>query len=233
MNLTIQPHERIFIISPHADDEAIGCGGLMLKYGSQCDILLLTDGRKGYNSKIDTVDENALAQQREAELRSAADLCGIRSVTCLRIPDGGVSTHADQICNVDITGYDYLFVPNQYERHKDHHAAAMLLGKMKQQQRARGRILQYEVWSPIPSPSIVLDISDCMEQKEQLVSLYHSQNKYKDYPRMTRGLNQYRGVGFDLAYAEVYAPLEIKSPLRRLYDRLPRRVRTLLHRLFA
>ena len=233
MNFTIQPHERILIVSPHADDEAIGCGGLMLKYGSQCDILLLTDGRKGYNSKIDTVDEDALSRQRESELRSAADLCGIRSITCLRIPDGGVSTHADQIRNVDITGYDYLFVPNQYERHKDHHAAAILLGKMKQQQRAHGRILQYEVWSPIPSPSIVLDISDCMAQKEQLVSMYHSQTKYKDYPSMAHGLNQYRGVGFNLAYAEVYAPLEIKSPLRRLYDRLPRRVRTLLHRLFA
>lgn len=233
MDLTIKPDERFLIIAPHADDESIGCGGLMLRYGPQGDILLLTDGRKGYNSRIDSVDEDALAQTREAELRTAAALCGIRRVTFLKIPDGTVAEHGHLVEAVDITGYDYIFVPNLHERHKDHAAAAQLTMRMKRKQGARAKIYQYEVWSPIPDPSVVLDITDVMSQKEALVAIYRSQTKYKDYVRMTRGLNQYRGVGFDVGYAEVYAPLVYKSLPRRLYDHIPRPVRILLHRLLG
>ena len=231
MNLIIKPTDRFLIISPHADDESIGCGGLMLRYGSQGDILLLTDGRKGYDSRIDSVDEDALTRIREEELRHAAALCGIRGITALGIPDGTVAAHAQLVLQTDITGYDYIFVPNQYERHKDHRAAAQLALAMKRQQHARAQIYQYEVWSPIPEPTIVLDLTDVMPRKEELVSIYRSQTKYKDYVRMTRGLNQYRGVGFGFDYAEVYAPLIQKSLLRRLYDRLPAPIRSALHRL--
>lgn len=231
MDLTIKPHERFLIIAPHADDEAIGCGGLMLRYGPQGDILLLTDGRKGYDSRIDSVDEDALARTREAELRSVAALCGIRSITCLNIPDGRVAEHSHLVEAVALTGYDYVFVPNLLERHKDHTAAARLALRMKRRQRARAALYQYEVWSPIPAPSAVLDITDVMPRKEELVARYRSQTKYKDYVRMIRGLNQYRGVGFNVGFAEVYAPLVSKSLLRRLYDRIPRPVRVLLHRL--
>lgn len=231
MNLTIQPNERFLIIAPHADDESIGCGGLMLRYGPQGDILLLTDGRKGYDSRIDTVDEDALARTREAELHRAAGMCGIRSVTCLGLPDGSVSQNAKRILETDITGYDYIFVPNLSERHKDHRAAAELAHTMKRRQHARAQIYQYEVWSPIPDPTMVLDISDVMAQKKELVSQFRSQIKYVDYVRMTCGLNQYRGVAFGCDYAEVYAPLIRKSPLRRLYDRLPTSIRRVLHRL--
>lgn len=231
MNLPINPSDKILIIAPHADDESIGCGGLMATYGSQCDILLLTDGRKGYDSRIDTVDEEQLVRLRKEELRRAAALCGIEHVLCLDIPDGCVDLHADRITRFDITGYDYLFVPNQYERHKDHFAAAKLALRMKKQQHARAQIYAYEVWSPIPTPTVALDITHVIETKRQMVAQYQTQIKYKDYVRMAMGLNQYRGVGFDMEYAEVYAQLVSRTPLQQLYDRLPNSVRKLLRKL--
>ena len=42
--LEIRPTDKICILAPHADDESIGCGGLLALYGKQCDVVLLTDG---------------------------------------------------------------------------------------------------------------------------------------------------------------------------------------------
>lgn len=52
MDVIIKSTDRILVIAPHADDESIGCGGMLSLYGPQCDILLLTDGRKGH-TKLD------------------------------------------------------------------------------------------------------------------------------------------------------------------------------------
>lgn len=30
--LEIEPNDKCLIIAPHADDESIGCGGILLKY---------------------------------------------------------------------------------------------------------------------------------------------------------------------------------------------------------
>ena len=43
--INIDEKARILIVSPHPDDETIGCGGILAKYGSQCDVVVLTDGR--------------------------------------------------------------------------------------------------------------------------------------------------------------------------------------------
>ena len=47
MEVNFKKTDKILIVSPHPDDETIGCGGLLAKYGPQCDILMLTDGRLG------------------------------------------------------------------------------------------------------------------------------------------------------------------------------------------
>ena len=47
MGFELQKNEKILVVAPHPDDESLGCGGLMSKYGKQCDVLLLTDGRRG------------------------------------------------------------------------------------------------------------------------------------------------------------------------------------------
>ena len=51
MGFELQKNEKILVVAPHPDDESLGCGGLMSKYGKQCDVLLLTDGRRGKSEK--------------------------------------------------------------------------------------------------------------------------------------------------------------------------------------
>jgi LmbE family N-acetylglucosaminyl deacetylase len=45
--LQISPSNTILVIAPHSDDESLGCGGLLLKYPKQCDVVVVTDGRYG------------------------------------------------------------------------------------------------------------------------------------------------------------------------------------------
>lgn len=44
--LELNPDDKCLVIAPHADDESIGCGGLLLKYPDNCDVVVLTDGAK-------------------------------------------------------------------------------------------------------------------------------------------------------------------------------------------
>ena len=42
--------KKVLIISPHADDEILGCGGFISKYSKhnyQIDVLILTNANKG------------------------------------------------------------------------------------------------------------------------------------------------------------------------------------------
>lgn len=50
MNVLINNNDKILVVAPHADDESIGCGGLLSLYGNQTDLLLITDGSKGYTT---------------------------------------------------------------------------------------------------------------------------------------------------------------------------------------
>lgn len=227
MSLSINPQARILIVAPHPDDESIGCGGLMLKYGAQCDILLLTDGRKGYDTRVPT-DEDALAKLRAQELQSAAAIAGINRIHMLGIPDCTLSENQELVSTFDFTTYQYVFVPNCFERHKDHAPVSKLVQSICKRQKAGAKIYEYEVWSPMPSFTDVLDLEGVMERKLEMVQQYQSQIRFLDYGAMTEALNRYRGAGQKIQYAEVYAYVPKLSVAKRLYQKLPRSVRKMI-----
>ena len=227
MSLPINEKARILIVAPHPDDESIGCGGLMLKYGAQCEILLLTDGRKGYDSSVPTGEEQ-LVQRRAEEVRRAAAIAGIERIHMLGIPDNTLKQNEYMVSTFDITPYDYIFVPNHLERHKDHAPVLKMIQKMCRKQHAAARIYEYEVWSPIPGPTDMLNLNDLMERKLEMVRQYQSQIRFLDYEAMTEALNRYRGAGQKTSYAEVYAYVPRLSAAKRIYQKLPRFVRKMI-----
>lgn len=221
MSLSIKDTDRILVVAPHPDDETIGCGGLLALYGRQCDVLLLTDGRKGYLS-ADKVNEDELAKTREDELRSAAEIAGVREVFSLRIPDGAASENKETITSFNISPYNLISVPNRQERHKDHSVVEGLFESMRKSQNSTAELFEYEVWSPIARPTHSLDISGVIDIKERMISQYRSQIKYVDYVSMAISLSKYRGAGFNAQYAEVFSVVRKKKNIfRRTFDRLP------------
>ena len=91
---------RLMAVLAHPDDESLGVGGTLAKYASEgVDVFLLTatrgDGGRYRGHRPDDHQHPgplALAKIREAELRAAASVLGVREVSLLDYHD----QHLDQ-----------------------------------------------------------------------------------------------------------------------------------------
>lgn len=198
-NLFFSESARILVLAPHPDDESIGCGGLLLKFPGQCDVVVLTDGRYGGlsgQSEIDTI------VMRRLELEKAMVYAGVKNYLFLGVEDGKLSENFTKFSSLDINGYDAIFVPAPGENHPDHSCVYEFLLRLKPQ----ARIFTYEVWSALPVPSHYIDISDVVDEKKNLISYYESQVAQVDYVSKAIGLNCFRGLlpYPAVQYAEAY-----------------------------
>ena len=86
---------RLMAVLAHPDDESLGAGGVIAKYASEgIDVFLLTATRgdsgryRGHRSdEREHPGPSALAKIREAELRAAASVLGVRDVSLLDYHD--------------------------------------------------------------------------------------------------------------------------------------------------
>jgi LmbE family N-acetylglucosaminyl deacetylase len=78
----------------HPDDESLGTGGTLAKYaaeGVETYVLTATRGEHGrFGDGGVRPDDEVVGRTREAELRAAAKELGVRDVTVLGYPDGGL-----------------------------------------------------------------------------------------------------------------------------------------------
>ena len=194
----IKDTDKCLILAPHADDESLGCGGFLLKNSKNCFVVVLTDG-----SKCGYINKDEIIKIRLDELKSAMEFLKIKDYKNLLIEDKKLKSNLIKLNKIKFSDYDYVFVPNEYESHIDH---SCIFNKVKSILRfsPRTKIVCYEVWTPIPKPNLFLDISDVMDKKIELVSLYKSQAKFKDYAKMTTALNNFRGIKHNKEYAEAY-----------------------------
>src|SRR5262245_31665393 len=93
--MAVGHHRRLLAVLAHPDDESLGVGGTLAKYAAEgIDVFLLTATRGGSGRfRGHRLDEPphpgplGLAAIREAELRAAASMLGIREVVVLDYPD--------------------------------------------------------------------------------------------------------------------------------------------------
>ncbi len=83
---------KLMAILAHPDDESLGSGGILAKYaaeGIETSLVTATKGERGwFGDEREYPGLEALGQIREAELRAAAEVLGIRSVDFLGYLDG-------------------------------------------------------------------------------------------------------------------------------------------------
>lgn len=88
---------KVLVIFPHADDEALSSGGLIYKF-SRNDVEIhwhiLTKGEKG--NETATVDEN-LKSIRIKESKRAAQIYGIKNIVQSDYPDNEVDEYKDEL----------------------------------------------------------------------------------------------------------------------------------------
>ena len=189
---------HIMIISPHPDDESIGCGGTILKHVAEGDVVqveLLTSGEKGGHD----LNEAEVGRIREQEAMAAAEILAVEHLEFYRQPDGDLrvsrplaSRLAQRIrdCKPSI-----IYVPHAAEQHPDHRVAVRLL------QRALRlldldeppHVLAYEVWTPLQQLDEIVDITPYMETKLRAIAAYSSQTRIMNFAAAAEGLARYRG----------------------------------------
>ena len=122
--------QTILVISPHPDDESIGCGGTICKHiekGDRVDVAFLTSGEKGGHGR----PEEETIQLREQEAKTAGKILQLSNIEFWREPDGRF--HATENCierlAEKIKNYtpSVIYVPHEDEQHPDHKAAATLV----------------------------------------------------------------------------------------------------------
>jgi LmbE family N-acetylglucosaminyl deacetylase len=98
---------RLLCVLAHPDDESLGMGGVLARYaaeGVETHLVTATSGERGWpGDPQEHPGERQLARMREAELRAAAEILGIRGLTLLRAPDGGLASAPSDAVIAEIT----------------------------------------------------------------------------------------------------------------------------------
>jgi LmbE family N-acetylglucosaminyl deacetylase len=205
---------RILVLSPHPDDESIGCGGTLLRHverGDEVQIVFLTSGEKGGHG----LSEEKTIRVREREARAAARILRIRHLEFWRERDGALCANRKVVARLRRKLRQFkpeiIYLPHDREMHPDHRGAVHLLSKVLGRAREKcPDVLMYEVWTPIQQLDEIVDVSPYMEKKLRAVRAYRSQCRVIGFVEAVRGLNRYRGEMHSWPggnYAEVFTRL--------------------------
>lgn len=207
---------KILVISPHPDDESIGCGGTIRKHiidGDVVEVIFLTSGEKGGHG----IPENETRKIREEEAHKAAGILQIDKIDFWNEPDGAfiateknVNRLAEKIISFLPT---IIYAPHENEQHPDHRAAVLLVSQainLLPSGFEKPMVWLYEVWTPIQRMDHIVDISMFADIKRQAIRAYQSQCSVLAFDDAILGLNRYRGEMFSWPegdYAEVFKKL--------------------------
>ena len=191
--------ERVVIFSPHPDDEALGCGGLLHhlhRFEKEVHVVYLTDGAMSHpnSHKYSRDDRRRL---REAEARTACGILGVPEshIHFLGLRDGEVPSEWDPafagvvfslIQLVNPWEPDTFVVPWRRDPHEDHRAGWEICRAAVSHLAAPVRWVEYPVWMwearnlvDLPRPdemiSWSLDVTEGLPIKERAIRAHRSQ----------------------------------------------------------
>ena len=213
---------KISIITPHPDDETLGCGGTILKHCADGDsiswfIMTAMTEKQGFNPQV--------IKQRNEEIESVSRMYGFSTVHNLNMP----TTRLDALPLGDIIKTistvlvevkpHTIYLPNRSDVHSDHRVvfqAAWSCCKTFRFPFIR-RVLMYEIPSEtdfapaLPEtaffPNIFSDISQHLEKKIEIMRVYKGEMKEHPFARSEqniRSLATVRGATANVEYAEAF-----------------------------
>lgn len=207
--LVIKPEEKCLLLNPHFDDEILGCAGLLINYPQNVHIVCLTSGNKGTRED----DNSELVEIRKKEFLSVMRELGINSYEFLDIQDGKLIYDYEKFKQIDISDYDYIFLPNHFDNHKDHKAVSVLLKELLKEKKHKNsvKIAFYEIWSAMTLPNRYFDMTKIIKKKKDLIKKYSSQTKNVWFEKGILSLNAYRGVLLNIGWAEMFTVISIND----------------------
>ena len=202
--------KRVLVLSPHPDDEAIGCGGTLrwhVEQGDDVEVIFLTSGEQGVRGQ----DSAQTARRRENEAAAAAKIIGYRAFEFWRQPDGALKATDALLrklkAKLSLFKPHLLYVPHAREMHRDHQSTARLVQRVLPQMKNKPDVRFYEVWTPLQDIHHVQDISAQFKAKLAAIRAHKSQCAIMRFDDAATGLARYRGEMHSWPggpYAEVF-----------------------------
>lgn len=170
------------ILSPHPDDEAIGMGGVLahhLEAGHVVTVIYMTDGRGAFAK-----DSNLVAVRR-----GEAEELGRRyrfEQLFWNVPDTRLASDSQSVAAlrsvIDRTEPNCIYLPSFFEHAFDHFAANHVLADALREDEALSvEVMGFEVWDNIPFPNYVVDVSQRIEEKTEMLSYYKTPMETTDF----------------------------------------------------
>jgi len=215
--------KKILILSPHADDEILGCGGFISKYSKKgyiINVLILTNANKGAPEKY---SEKEIFNIRK-EARKANYFIGTKNLFFENLPALNLNQYPiykiSDIINKYIldTKPEMILIPSSNDLNDDHKIifkAAKVATRMNKKNKLK-KILSYEVLSETEwneneksfSPNYFVKLSESdINKKIKSFLHYKSQVKLFPHPRSKEGilnLSRVRGSQVFMNYAEAF-----------------------------
>ena len=216
--------KKVLFISVHPDDETLGCGGTIIKHKQQGDEIywvILTS--IAANHPFGFSDQ--LISQRAEEIKCVAANYGF----CETFELGFPTILLDEINLRELVGKidqaineirpQVIYTINRSDVHSDHRIAFQAVSSCLKNFRNPfiERVLMYETLSETefaPAlrenafvPNVFVDISDYMEQKLAVMSIFASELMTDNLPRSysaMKALAGYRGSRIGVQYAEAF-----------------------------
>jgi LmbE family N-acetylglucosaminyl deacetylase len=192
---TITDNGAVMVLAPHADDESLGCGGLIVELaakGRPPVIVIVTDGT-GSHPFSRTYPPARLRALREREALQAVTILGLPAerLHFLRLRDTATPQSGPEF-NSTVTalanlmrdnGCRMLCAPWLYDPHCDHEAAQLIARAVAK--RTGAALLSYPVWgwlladeTPLPDSPVEgwrLDIQKHLALKRRAIAAHASQ----------------------------------------------------------
>lgn len=204
---------RVVAYLAHADDEVLGCGGLLAKLSSQghhVSVVLATDGMV----KRDDTSDNSGAAHR------AAKILGIKDLFFLGFPD----QRFDQFPLIEINlafeklrlEPDLLITHSDHDVNHDHtivfRSASVMIRPLKNKTKVLAcETLSSTEWGYRPfAASLYVDISEFLSKKVEAMRAYEKELRPFPHPRSLEGIEikaKQRGLEVGCAAAEAYQVL--------------------------
>lgn len=213
---------QIIVVTPHPDDETLGCGGALLRYkneGHDIHWLIVTSVKEedGFDSEI--------VENRRLEIEKISKVYGFSSVHDLNFSTTKLDMYPKSELISKISSVfnqikpDTLFLPYRNDVHSDHEIVfdtAIACTKSFRYPYIKN-VLVYETLSETEftmrpdancfKPNCWIDISDYLDQKIDIMKLYKSEIADYPFPRSEkniRALATLRGATAGVHAAEAF-----------------------------
>lgn len=221
------------VISPHHDDEVIGCGGsicLQKSMGNEVTVVFFASGWSGIPWLSDKKEAVAVIQKEAAE---AGKILGVDKIIELNFQDRSFpnpeTVVASLISTLRAVRPNIVYIPNINDGDSEHRfvnsvaqealwiSSSDYFPELGNKASAAELILGYEVWRPMEIYQLSVDITKFISLKESAMAIYNSQLQQKNWCDAMLGLNRFRGVVSGKGdYVEVFQVIKVNHKLLNL-----------------